>query len=151
MRQYLFHLKYEGWIKECQWDKKHWNLSIFLFRLLLFALSLTSDMKKKQESECTGSTRITRKMKWNIKLKGRDYAISNMKNFWNFMMIFKTYSQEWVLSSWWRFKETIKVKHITLTPVKIMSCMNLLLSSCIAFSHIFISPWDFKLYFMMKL
>ena len=33
------------------------------------------------------------------------------------------------------FKETIKVKHIPLTPVKSMSCMNLLLSSNIAFLH----------------
>ena len=33
-----------------------------------------------------------------------------------------------------------KVKHITLTPVKSMSCTNLLLSKYLAFSHIFISP-----------
>ena len=32
------------------------------------------------------------------------------------------------------FKETIKVKHITLTPINSTSCMNLLLSY-IAFSH----------------
>ena len=48
---------------------------------ILFALSLTSDVKQEAISECNGSKRITRKMKRNItyiniKLKGRDYAKS---------------------------------------------------------------------------
>ena len=74
------------------------------------------------------------------------------KNIWKFMMFFdEVLPRMRTILMFSLFKEMIKVKHVTLTPVKIMSCMNLLLSSYIAFTHIFISPWDFKLYVMMKL
>ena len=55
MLQYLLHLKDNGWIKEFQWQKQkcEWNLSNFFCsgsvtpeNHILFALSLTSNMKK---------------------------------------------------------------------------------------------------------
>ena len=87
MRRYIIFVFNSDWIKELQWKKlkKQWNIPIF-FRLRHTSEShsicaeLTLDMKQEANKRMQWFKRITRTIKRNIKLKGKDYAISNMKN-----------------------------------------------------------------------
>jgi hypothetical protein len=79
MHKYLFHLKDNGWIKEFQWQKQYkWSLSNFFCsgsvtpqNLILFANSLTSDMKERAKLRMQKVKKDYEKNKKKYKAEGK--------------------------------------------------------------------------------